>query len=87
MKRREAFTMATLGSKLGELRTYGDAIGILLSDALGLSLTLLEGMLVLKLASHIDDFICWRFGNEVRVVLDSADDVDVRSGGVVREWR
>lgn len=32
--------------------TYGDAVSVLLSDALGLSLTLLERMLVLELAAH-----------------------------------
>ena len=35
--------------------TYRNAVGILLADALGLSLPLLEGMLVLKLAAHDDD--------------------------------
>lgn len=32
--------------------TYRDAVGILLSDALGLGLALLEGVLVLELAAH-----------------------------------
>ncbi len=34
--------------------TYRDAVGILLADALGLGLALLEGMLVLELAAHSD---------------------------------
>jgi hypothetical protein len=34
--------------------TYRDAITVLLTDALGLSLALLEGVLVLELASHLD---------------------------------
>ncbi len=33
-------------------KTYRNAVGILLSDALGLSLSLLEGVLVLELGSH-----------------------------------
>lgn len=32
--------------------TYGNAIGVLLADALGLSLALLEGVLVLELRTH-----------------------------------
>lgn len=32
--------------------TYGNAVGVFLTDALGLSLALLEGMLVLELAAH-----------------------------------
>jgi len=32
----------------------GDAVGVLLTDALGLSLALLEGVLVLELGSHVD---------------------------------
>jgi hypothetical protein len=32
---------------------YWDAVGVLLADALCLCLTLLEGVLVLKLGSHI----------------------------------
>jgi hypothetical protein len=32
--------------------TYGNTIGVLLSNALGLSLALLERMLVLKFAAH-----------------------------------
>lgn len=35
------------------VRTYRDAVGVLLSDALGLGLALLEGMLVLELGSHL----------------------------------
>lgn len=35
-----------------EETTYGNPIRVFLSDALGLGLALLEGMLVLKLASH-----------------------------------
>lgn len=34
--------------------THGDAVGVLLSDALGLSLALLERVLVLELAAHDD---------------------------------
>jgi hypothetical protein len=34
--------------------TYRNTVSILLSDALGLSLALLEGMLVLELAAHVD---------------------------------
>lgn len=33
--------------------TYWDTVGIFLSDAFGLSLALLEGVLVLKLGTHI----------------------------------
>lgn len=33
--------------------TYRNAVRILLPDALGLSLALLEGMLVLELGSHV----------------------------------
>lgn len=32
--------------------TYRNTVGILLSDALGLGLALLEGVLVLELAAH-----------------------------------
>jgi len=38
---------------LNLLADHWDAVGVLLSDAFGLSLALLEGMLVLKLGSHI----------------------------------
>lgn len=34
--------------------TYGNAVGVLLSDAFGLGLALLEGVLVLELAAHGD---------------------------------
>jgi hypothetical protein len=34
--------------------TYWNAVGILLADALGFSLALLEGVLVLELGSHSD---------------------------------
>lgn len=33
--------------------SYGDTVKILLADTLGLSLTLLEGVLVLELGSHL----------------------------------
>lgn len=33
-------------------RTYGNAIRVLLTDALGLSFALLEGVLVLELGAH-----------------------------------
>ena len=36
-------------------RTYGNTVSILLANALGLSLALLKGMLVLELAAHDDD--------------------------------
>lgn len=35
------------------MRSYWDAVGILLANTLGFRLALLEGMLVLKLRSHI----------------------------------
>lgn len=38
--------------KKGGVVTHGNAIRVLLADALGLSLALLEGMLVLELAAH-----------------------------------
>ena len=37
-------------------RTCGNAIGILLADALGLGLALLEGVLVLELAAHFGGY-------------------------------
>lgn len=40
--------------------TYRDAVRVFLTDALGLSLALLKGVLVLELASHFD----WRWGLE-----------------------
>jgi len=36
------------------LFTYRNTVGVLLTDALSLGLSLLEGMLVLELASHFD---------------------------------
>jgi len=42
--------------------TYGNAVGVLLTNPLGLGLALLEGVLVLELASHFsgDGFVgCW----------------------------
>ena len=36
------------------VNTYRNAVGVLLADALGLGLALLEGVLVLKLGSHVD---------------------------------
>ena len=35
-------------------RTYGNPIGVFLSDALGFGLTLLEGVLILELGAHDD---------------------------------
>lgn len=52
---------STRGSKRGEIErierqrkevSYGDAVRVLLTDTLGLSLALLEGVLVLELGSH-----------------------------------
>ena len=40
---------AQMGEKTG---THGNAIRVLLTNALGLSLALLEGVLVLELAAH-----------------------------------
>jgi len=37
---------------------YGDAVGVLLSDAFSFSLALLEGVLVLELRSHCDGIYC-----------------------------
>lgn len=37
--------------------TYGNTIRILLADTLGLSLTLLKGVLVLELGSHDDGYV------------------------------
>jgi hypothetical protein len=42
--------MAAQGGK--DVKTYGNAIRVLLTNALGLSLALLEGVLVLELATH-----------------------------------
>jgi hypothetical protein len=39
---------------LNLLADDGNAVGVLLSDALGLGLALLEGVLVLELAAHLD---------------------------------
>ena len=36
---------------------YGNAVGVLLTDTFGLSLTLLEGVLVLKLGSHFGGLV------------------------------
>jgi hypothetical protein len=36
-----------------ETQTYWDAVGVLGTNALGLCLALLKGMLVLKLATHV----------------------------------
>ena len=36
-------------------KTYGNPVGILLSDALRFSLALLERVLVLELGTHVDD--------------------------------
>jgi hypothetical protein len=36
------------------IQTYRDAVGVFLTDPLGLSLALLEGVLVLELGSHGD---------------------------------
>lgn len=47
----------------GRGRTYGNAIRVLLANALGLGLALLEGVLVLELASH--------FGGVVGRMLNS----------------
>ncbi len=33
-------------------RTYGDAVGVLLANAFGFCLALLEGVLVLELGTH-----------------------------------
>lgn len=33
--------------------TYGNAVGVFLTDALGFGLALLEGVLILKLAAHV----------------------------------
>jgi hypothetical protein len=40
--------------RLLEEDTHGNAVRVLLANALGLSLALLEGVLVLKLAAHVD---------------------------------
>ena len=39
---------------MNRLNTHRNTVGILLTNALGLSLALLEGMLVLELAAHIE---------------------------------
>ncbi len=38
---------------LKRVGTYGNAVGIFLTDALGFGLALLEGVLVLELATHV----------------------------------
>jgi len=48
--REYAWRRLPLGSRGG---TYWNAIGVFLADALGLSLALLEGVLVLKLAEEV----------------------------------
>ena len=39
--------------------TYGNAVGVLLTNAFGFCLALLEGMFVLELGTHVDG---WRVG-------------------------
>lgn len=39
---------------MGERGAHRNAVRILLTDALGLGLALLKGVLVLKLAAHLD---------------------------------
>lgn len=41
------------------MNTYWDAVGVLLTDALGFGLALLEGVLVLELGSHLDKCLPW----------------------------
>jgi hypothetical protein len=40
---------------LAKEAAYWNAVRVLLTDALGLGLALLEGVLVLELAAHFDD--------------------------------
>ena len=51
-------------------RTYRNAVSVLLADALSLGLSLLEGVLVLELGSHIDDGVVLGIGrmNDYRFV-------------------
>jgi hypothetical protein len=44
-----------MGEQTADGDTHGNAILILLADAFGLGLSLLEGVLVLELAAHFDD--------------------------------
>lgn len=56
--------------------TYGNAVGILLADALGLGLALLEGVLVLELATHDGG----RLGTKDTAVCLSLDDDAEQAG-------
>lgn len=49
------------------LNTYGNAIGVLLADALGFGLALLERVLILELATHVGQ-ICSTEGCKKRSV-------------------
>jgi hypothetical protein len=42
-----------VAARMGLVVTHRDAVGVLLPDALGLGLTLLEGVLVLELGAHV----------------------------------
>jgi hypothetical protein len=45
--------MRVVAAKMGLVVTHRDAVGVLLPDALGLGLALLEGVLVLELGAHV----------------------------------
>jgi hypothetical protein len=42
-----------VAARMGLLVTHRDAVGVLLPDALGLSLALLERVLILELGAHV----------------------------------
>jgi hypothetical protein len=46
-----------IAARMGLVVTHRDAVGVLLPDALGLGLTLLEGVLVLELGAHVGGWL------------------------------
>ena len=44
--------MCIIATRMGSVVTHRDAVGVLLPDALGLGLALLERVLVLELGAH-----------------------------------
>jgi hypothetical protein len=54
--------MRVVAARMGLVVTHRDAVGVLLPDALGLGLALLEGVLVLELGAHVGGWVvvvCW----------------------------
>jgi hypothetical protein len=51
------FSQMTCMARTELVVTHRDAVGVLLPDALGLGLALLEGVLVLELGAHVDGWL------------------------------